>query len=179
VNQTFAKEVADICSIFSEITGAEVLREKEAPALVTFLREFKVSVADMRRIIYYHWHTPKERVFLDEPGNCNLRAIFNSARSQRVFDVLQDLKRVERKIQEDGNENVEIGDYKTNWIICGKCKENVPIRYLKALPKNSLARFSWKSMASEDMQAHLKNCLRTNDIEKLMHGFNNDEKKKG
>lgn len=96
-NKHFQRNIIDVCKIWKEVTEHEARPEREGAAIKHFL-DLGLSVHEMRLLIEHHWNYEREKTYLLEPGNCNLRTIFNPARQGKVLDILDDLKaRANRK----------------------------------------------------------------------------------
>lgn len=107
----YESEVSNICQIFKEVTGAELDPKKEMGVIMPFLRDHRWTPHDFRLVIEYSFSDPKEKAYLLQIGRMNLRTIFHAGRSDFVFDIHADLKRVkeiEKKAKESSGASPDI-----------------------------------------------------------------------
>lgn len=152
--------LAGVCDAFREITGGDADPKRDGAFIFPLARDHGWKIYDFRQIIDYHWQDSKEREYLEQPGNCHLRAIFNPRRHERLKDVLSDLRRKQRALEDSKtSSDVAIGEFKANAIVCRSCGQEYKVRYLKVKSDDPRLKWRWKSYVAHDTQDHMKTCF--------------------
>lgn len=103
--------VFDVCRIFETVTHRKVDPAVEQQCIVEFAKELKWGVFEFRLVIEWSWSDANNRLWLEQPGKCNLRSIFNMRRKQLLVDVVADLKRILDKRKDNRSGDEKSGDH--------------------------------------------------------------------
>lgn len=83
--------VVDVINIFRDITGVPLDRESEQ-AVIRYWSAKGWSRYDFRLMIQHRFHNERDQEFLGQPGNMNLRMMLNPSISEKLIDVMRDLR---------------------------------------------------------------------------------------
>lgn len=114
--------VANVCQIFREITGSIAEPDRERAVIMHWAQK-GWSAYEFRLVIEYQFSDQKQKEFYAQPGCLNLRMMLNPSSTDRLIDIVNDLKR-KKQIEERREKAVRSPGVPMMLLRCG---EKIPV----------------------------------------------------